>query len=118
MSDLTKEQQALNAFLLACKDRGMDGEAMQVALRSLQAPKSAAQVPESARIWGHTSGLAAPDAADQWRMVPVEPTFEQWQAGSLCLKGHNDTPHMESPVRKVVAIAVYNAMLAASPTKP
>ena len=37
MSDMTKEQQALNAFLLACKDQGMDGEAMQVALRSVQA---------------------------------------------------------------------------------
>lgn len=38
MSDLTREQQALGAFLLACKDQGMDGDAMQEALRALQAP--------------------------------------------------------------------------------
>ena len=36
MSDLTREQQALNAFLLACKDQGMDGEAMQAALPQAQ----------------------------------------------------------------------------------
>ena len=53
--------------------------------------------------------------------VPREPTFDQWQAGSLQLKAHNDTPHMESPVRKAVAIAVYKAMITAledGETKP
>lgn len=45
----------------------------------------------------------------------IDPTFEQWQAGSLAIKCHNDTPHMESSVRKSVAIAVYKAMLAAAP---
>lgn len=52
------------------------------------------------------------------KVVPIEPTFEQWQAGSLCLKCHDDTPHMESPVRKAVAIAVYKHMVAAVPDVP